>query len=91
MAMKCVVVWGSSRNSQRLIPVDDEYYADTAEAAKEAAHALLEKMRGPNLQPMAILEITEEKLEEMLNGVTPLFTLNQGDEKLEQEVLQLTP
>lgn len=91
MASKFVVVWGSERNTQRLIPVDDEYYTDTPQEASEAARALLAKMAPSALVPVAVLEIAPEKFQEMLEGTTPLLTFNQDDEALEQEMLQLVP
>jgi hypothetical protein len=48
-------------------------------------------MAPPALVPVAMLEISEEKFQEMLEGTTPLLTFNQEDESLEQEMLQLVP
>lgn len=86
-----VVVWGRDKDTQRLIPVDEDYYKPTAEEAKEAARALLPKVREPRLMPQEVLRISDDDFKAMLEGTTPLLTFNQDNEDLEVEMLQLRP
>jgi hypothetical protein len=90
VSKKFVVVWGRTGETGKLIPVDEKFLKDTPEEAKEVARDLLPMMREPNLMPVEILEIPEEKHQQMLESTTPLLTFNQETD-LEVEMLELAP
>ncbi len=90
MAKLFTIIWGRSGETLELIPIDEDKYGATPERAKELARGLLAKAVKPKLMPLKVLEISQEKLDEMVNGTTPLHTFNQGEDQ-EFEMLELRP
>jgi hypothetical protein len=67
MAKKYCVIWGKNADSAlRLLPIDEENFCDTPEAAKEAGRKMLVPLKVAEMMPVGVMELDEDQVEKLI-------------------------
>lgn len=90
MAKKFAVVWTrGSDKTVKLLSVDEDNFADTAEEAKAAGRKMLVRLKTTDLTPLEVLELDDTHIEELITSDRETHEFGPPEDVL--DFIQLAP